>query len=248
MESITPESTVKMPLPHDFTKQIKNTRNPKDPMTDLEVTNDNSNINTGDVTMDKPIEEVPLNMYRLVNTSTGSFLVPLEIVTIGSNNTGTVTKTTARDVLQVKSKLTVGTKTVTTPAEVASKVVLDKVPPKPLQIDTRHCSCCILLRKITKKQTVITDFFGKNTSKRKCYCSEVKYPKITNKLRLLSNNFKNHSGLVFKELERRLEEIKNGTVSETGELGKWTLDELGKQNSLGIETLVIRIYNSHKTK
>lgn len=235
VNNATPQATVKVPLPLDFTKQILNTRNPKDPLTDSDATNNNSTVQN---VTDKPINDIPLNMYRLVTTNKGSFLVPLQIVTVGSDNAGTVTETPSREILQVKSKLTVSTGTVTTPAEVTSKVVLTTSPQANVKTDPTHCTCCILLRKITKKQTVITDFFRKDKSKRKCYCSEIKYPKVTNKLRLLSNNFKNHSGLVFKDLETRLEDIKHGraegTVNGTGELGEWTLEELGKKRCLNI--------------
>lgn len=213
----TPDATVKQPLPHDFTKTIKCTRNPVDPLPNLPETINNTNV------VQKPEEETPLNMYKFVNTSNGSFLVPLDIV-ITDNNTKTEP--------EVNTKVTDSTGTVTTPAEVNSK---PKMLPQPnlVRYNTEdHCSCCLLLRKIAKKQTVITDYFRKDKVSRKCYCSEVKYPKVTNKLRMLANNFKNHSGLVFDEMNRRLENIKSGNVRrETDGLGKCTLDELGKLNT-----------------
>lgn len=179
-------------------------------------------------------EEVPLKMYKFVTTSVGSFLVPLNIVTVGSNNTASITPSET-EVIQVKTKLSNSAGTVTTPAEVASKFVskttLTKTIPTEQTEDPIHCSCCILLRKMVKRQTVITEFFKKDKISKKCYCSEVKYPKVTNKLRLLSNNFKNNSGLVFDELERRLEEMKREAASKTDRFGVCTLDELGKTSS-----------------
>ncbi|XP_050682558.1 uncharacterized protein LOC126977915 isoform X3 [Leptidea sinapis] len=74
--------------------------------------------------------------------------------------------------------------------------------------DPNHCSCCVLLRRICKiRQKLITDYFKK--SKQVCPCGSVKYPRITNRLRLVCTYFRRTFKSVYNRLERLLSEAKD---------------------------------------
>ncbi|CAF4914427.1 unnamed protein product [Pieris macdunnoughi] len=84
-------------------------------------------------------------------------------------------------------------------------------------MDTVHCSCCELLRKISKyKQKRITEYVKKFVVKMQCPCRSIRYPKITNRLKILLSYYKNCSKNVFTDLKSRIEAAKKPGVCKLG--------------------------------
>lgn len=155
------------------------------------------------------------NMYRVVETSVGAYLVPITILqvpsTVNSGNgiAGTVPhETVPNDVL------------VMTHNKRRSKSASS----------FDHCQCCLLIRKICKRQTVITDFFKPKTEEvEKCECTDRRYPRMSNKLRLLITNYKDHSWSVHKKLQRKLDEgNKDKRNNEMDVDTQCSLEDIGK--------------------
>ncbi|XP_075981304.1 uncharacterized protein LOC142979948 [Anticarsia gemmatalis] len=187
----------KAPLPIDFTKEIVSNRInilPKTPKPTL--------ADKFDVHITKP---VAVNLFKLVETSTGSYLVPLDnVTTVNSSSTP-----------------------ISTPAEVRSQIIDNDFPEssksdsvKIVQNDKDHCTCCVALRKICKRQTTILEYFSRNTTK-SCYCKDIKFVKITNRLRMLVNNYKETSqsalhllGAMLKNTKNYKDDATNGSASE----------------------------------
>ncbi|XP_053615021.1 uncharacterized protein LOC128677880 isoform X2 [Plodia interpunctella] len=71
-----------------------------------------------------------------------------------------------------------------------------------------HCECCILLRKVCKRQTKITEYFKEKT-KKSCFCKDVNLPRITKKLIQLVNSFKDPYRIAMDHLEMKLEQAKD---------------------------------------
>lgn len=184
---------IKTPLPIDFTKEIVSNRInvlPKLPQPALADKFDIQVAQTPTTNI-----KAPTNLFRLVETSTGAYLMPLTNITTTVN-----TNTTP----------------ISTPAEITSQVTKDNVPDssdtaeEPLVNEKlpvgnkQHCSCCIMLRKICKtRQTTINEYFSRNKAAT-CYCNDIKYPKVTNRLRILVSNFKNNSMNALQCIEAKL--------------------------------------------
>lgn len=179
--------TVKKALPIDFTKQIISHR-----ATLHEITPKEPSTNRLDVDIQKSVQNtqnqviVASNFYRLVETSTGAYLLPLQVAT------NTVDSSQGP---------------ITTPFEVSS-VIANNLPETRVEefaSSTEHCTCCTLLRKICKhRQPLITEYFKAKKRDKKCYCNDINYPKMSNRLRFLVRHCKKRSEVVFRELERRL--------------------------------------------
>ncbi|XP_060805440.1 uncharacterized protein LOC106137275 isoform X2 [Amyelois transitella] len=77
------------------------------------------------------------------------------------------------------------------------------LPKKP-----NHCQCCVLLRKVCKIQTKITDYFNRDRRKTRCFCKNITYPRITKKLILLVNTFKDPYKTAMETFSANLDEAK----------------------------------------
>lgn len=133
-------------------------------------------------------------MFQVVNTCTGAFLVPLTIVQTTACVNAPIASTTENH------------STITNNVTDSEVITVEHEEIK--QMD--HCNCCLLIRRICKeKQTFITDFFKpKSSEEKKCDCSYRSYPKITNRLKFLVNSYKSKSWSVHKELQKRLNVVK----------------------------------------
>ncbi|XP_026763366.2 uncharacterized protein LOC113521902 isoform X2 [Galleria mellonella] len=152
---------------------------------------------------------VSANIFTLVETSTGAKLIPLSLTTTTVNST--ITPITS--VVQPQDSIT-------KPVPIKKDVI-------PLE---EHCKCCILLRKICKqRQTFITDYFKSNERRKVCYCKNVqKYPKISNRLKLLMYRYKSVVGRSFYKLQLKLnslkKEIREEIIEKTTEDNKTEIE------------------------
>ncbi|KAF9794850.1 hypothetical protein SFRURICE_015129 [Spodoptera frugiperda] len=181
--ALTPPT--KEPLPIDFTDKIVTnsaghnaTPAPPQEKFDIQITQ-------------KPGEPKIYNhLYKFMETSTGPCLVLMPSTT----NTYTV-----------NSIQSVATTTETNPNSIQEP---RDVAPRNLQ--TReirdHCTCCIKLRKISDRQTRITDYFGKKL-KPKCDCKDRKYPRVSNKLILLVRAMKYTRAHAMQMLQYKLQSL-----------------------------------------
>uniref|UniRef100_A0A2A4JGX9 Uncharacterized protein n=1 Tax=Heliothis virescens TaxID=7102 RepID=A0A2A4JGX9_HELVI len=124
------------------------------------------------------------NAYKLVETSTGAYLLPVTMTV--DSNTGPIT----------------------TPTEIPSKV--DKPEKETIdKIYDPHCTCCLLLRKIcTKGQTLISDYFSEKKEVM-CFCRVKRYPKVSNRLKLFVNNYKDSYTSSLEALQSKIKLLKN---------------------------------------
>ncbi|XP_059059642.1 uncharacterized protein LOC131852910 [Achroia grisella] len=133
----------------------------------------------------KTLSPVPANVFKLVQTSTGAQLIPLSL-------TNTVNSTVTPIISAKPSELTQASEPV---KEITNSEALEM-----------HCQCCMILRKICKvRQTFITDYFRNKEKRNVCYCKNVqKYPRISNRLRLLLNKYKSVVACSFFDLQSKL--------------------------------------------
>ncbi|XP_047031088.1 uncharacterized protein LOC124638233 isoform X1 [Helicoverpa zea] len=125
------------------------------------------------------------NAYKLVETSTGAYLVPFTM-TVDSN---TAPITTSTEIPKTKDKPET-TKTIE-------------------KIYDPHCTCCVLLRKIcTKGQKLISDYFSEKKEVM-CFCAVKRYPKVSNRLKLLVSNYKNSYMSSLEALQSKIKILKN---------------------------------------
>lgn len=201
------------------------------------VTANVQNVNTNE---QNTSNGTPSNMYTLIKTSAGSYLIPLSLL----QKTNTVNSVTAPIVstgitTENAIKVTVLNKNTTEankhsfPRNKNDYIISDNTR-KELK---DHCQCCIILRKICKqKQACITDYFTLNKNKEKtCECTDRKYPKTTKRLRLFLKNYKSNSWCVHKELQSKLKLIKNEMREERASTSKiesledeYSLEDIGK--------------------
>lgn len=222
----------KNPLPIDFTKEVVSYRPnqlPKPNLIDKFDVNINNGVSTDNVMM-------AANLYSVVETSTGAFLVPLSLVptnTVNSTNTPICSSAVIQGTI-VGNNLPENSVTLQekTEGELATRREEETLKTKPA-IDNDHCECCKILRKICDGgQTLIFDFFKPNKSfKRHCYCKDIKRPKITNRLKLFLSNYKCQSKLLYQEIENKLTseektEMENGDFLNANDLAFVTLYQL----------------------
>lgn len=206
--------TEKAPLPTDFTKEIVSNRinlHPKVPQPSL---TEKCDIRIGNT--DASNKQAPTDLFKLVETSTAAFLMPLSYVTVTVNsNTGPIT-----------------TPTEATPLVVTADPLESSTPNVPENLGNKeHCSCCILLRKIIKiKQTVITDYFKRNKPSVTCYCKDLKFPKISNRLKILVSNYKSSSMSALEFLDPKLKRLK-----QKGNMKDANADVTNVDNSFDID-------------
>lgn len=154
------------------------------------------------------------NIYTLINTSKGAQLIPLQAETSTVNSTTTPILTPAI-VNSVTTQKIINPDDVdaTNDAETTEETPSKSNDAEVQEKDDGHCKCCKLIKKIRRKrQTIITEYFNSNTKNNNkiCDCRGRKYPRITNKLRLLVNNYKTLSKIVFNEVVAKLDTYKNG--------------------------------------
>ncbi|KPJ03247.1 hypothetical protein RR46_06403 [Papilio xuthus] len=107
-------------------------------------------------------------------------------------------------------------------------------------ISEKHCSCCVLLRKICKqRQTLITEYLKpKQNRVIKCPCKCIQRPKVTNKLRMLLRFFKHRSMYVHKYMSQKLSQCndKNGLNSNLKDDSIFEIDDISDPNDLAFAT------------
>ncbi|XP_049876773.1 uncharacterized protein LOC126374289 isoform X2 [Pectinophora gossypiella] len=155
---------------------------------------------------------LPPNMYRVVPTSLGAYLVPL---------TPLPSTATVNSINKPISSTVPNTNDVSGPSK---NSILTEILKQAERLKT-HCQCCILMKKICKeKQSLITDFFKTKKVDVKCECTYRKYPRITNRLRMLVNNYKNRSRCEQNKLEAMMG-ARNGTSDLLCETEKESSEE-----------------------
>lgn len=218
----------KNPLPIDFTKEIvvyqpNQSHLPKPDLIDKFDVNINNVVSKDNVMM-------AANLYSVVETSTGAFLVPLSLMptnTVNSINTpissSAVTQGTIVGNNLPENSITIRQKTEEDSTTKGERKTLPKQP-----IDDDHCKCCKILRRMCDGgQTLMMDFFKPNKSvKRGCYCKDINRPKITNRLKLFISNYRCQSKLLYQEIENKLtgEEkivMENGDFFNANDLGEY---------------------------
>ncbi|CAH0713140.1 unnamed protein product, partial [Brenthis ino] len=182
----------KSPLPIDFTKEITCNRSNILPKIQKPNLVDRVDVQIQATTRDNMI--VASNIYRLVNTSSGTHLIPLLVI-----NTNTVNSTTTPICTPAPVNTNIDNGNIDSNNCIESNTNLWK-------IDSVHCKCCRLLRKFVKRPTLITDYFGVKKRDVTCDCINRQYPNISNKLKILINNFKKHYNVVNDGLSHKIEE------------------------------------------
>lgn len=169
-------------------------------------------LNTNDSNQQKTSVVSP-NMYTIIRTSAGSYLIPLSVI----QKTNTVNSVTAPTISTgVTTENTIKVTALNKNASEAKKHSAPRnkndylIPDDTHKELKDHCKCCIVLRKICKdKQTCITDFFTSNKNIQKsCECTNRKYPNTTKRLKLFLKNYKSNSWCVHKELQSKLKLIR----------------------------------------
>lgn len=155
-------------------------------------------------------------VYNLVETADGAFLMPVNLVQDSTKTTDAVLVPVTSSNVQISDKIddpvVVPQKVAETNSENTTsetrkppkmkktipKVVLKRLNDREIRSSVRaveHCKCCRILRSFrVHTQTKMTDFFKGASYTKSCPCTSREYPKITNKLKILLNNFKNESG------------------------------------------------------
>ncbi|XP_072942462.1 uncharacterized protein [Epargyreus clarus] len=214
------ENLNKAPLPIDFTKPIACNRlnvlppKPEQPLINrIDVPIDNA-----DNTSTKS-QYVATNIFTVLNTSSGSFLVPVHVSTktvdtntkpictpVEGDKDGSINKEERID----SDNAVQGTKSTERDSHTKANSN-DKDPIEIIKEKTEdHCSCCVLLRMICRtRQTTIVEYFKHSNEPRKCDCKGRQYPRVTNRLRLLLNNYKIHSTCIFGELNKKIKLLKD---------------------------------------
>ncbi|XP_026495449.2 uncharacterized protein LOC113400185 isoform X1 [Vanessa tameamea] len=215
------ESPQRNPLPIDFTKPIYCDRinmlppKPKPALVDkidVHIQKPNENVTNNTTFL------VASNLYTIVNTSTGTQLVPLQVTnTVDSASTpicspAVINTNASKDDIGAELENKEKTSNSINNIEVTNSNLETSAGTKSNETEaTGHCICCILFKKIRRKrQSFITDYFYSNKKRQDdlCGCRQKKYPKITNKLRLLVNNFKTLSKTVYNEVVTKIEKCK----------------------------------------
>lgn len=182
----------KTPLPIDFTKEILCNR-----LNVLPIAPKPTLVDKVDVSIQKTEEATVLlatNVYTIINASFGDQIVPLQVQTSTVNSTLTPICTPNATDTKIDNKIDSNN---------------HNTYNNKSNINPDHCKCCQMLRKIIKRQTFITDYFKSSTNKKKfCDCTNKKYPKISNKLKILINNFKRLSNVVYDDIVNKIEECK----------------------------------------
>lgn len=215
----------KKPLPTDFTKDIKLRRDEHDPQVMLRI-----NDKTDEVQNPKTNE----NLYSVVETSTGAFLVPLGIIHKAKDTNGKIIIDDALNEALNEAQRKPVILGNNLPEESGSNIELkDTSFGKILSVTSlrgsEHCECCILYRMIVKiRQTTIKDFFLTNSKvEKKCPCKSIEFPKITNRLKVLVSNFGSNYEKVYVRLNNQLMELvnnkQNNIVKE--ELNDYNIDD-----------------------
>lgn len=225
------EPVQKDPLPIDFTKTISCNRinvKPKLPQPQLI---DKVDVHIATTTSDDSDNSFlyTSKIYTLINTSAGAKLMPLTLQanTVQTNSISTQ-PICAPAVIESRKETETASKTVETEttaeieamktrkiAEISTRknciIITPNVCKKQLE-RFQHCACCVILKSICKlRQALITEFFKSSRGEEEvCECSSKTYPRITNKLRLLVNNFKALSNVLYNGILRKLENLKAG--------------------------------------
>lgn len=209
------QEPLKAPHPIDFTKEIVTNRHLLHPPPPKPSLADKFDIQITNVQSQAP---VVTNLYQFVETSTGAFLLPLNSVTMSVNsNTTPITTAVAANKDIIANNLPETTQTT------QKKNIND--------LNSEHCTCCVLLRKICKqRQTVITDYFSTIKSEYLCGCNKKKYPKVSNRLRLLVNNYKSNYTCALQALRMKMAHLKKGTKEDLrlNETNNSDFDDFGK--------------------
>ncbi|XP_026743663.1 GON-4-like protein isoform X2 [Trichoplusia ni] len=182
--SSSPVVVQKAALPIDFTKPIPSFK----PVNSTpKPQNTTQQINFEVVISSASVTTLP-NQYKLVETSTGAYLLPITPVTI------TVDSNTSP----------IPTPVVVTPVKTPNLPETTKTVQNP-----DHCTCCVLLRKICKqRQTVITEYFGSKKAER-CECKEKRYPRVSNKLRLFINCYKDSYQSALEDIQMKINKVED---------------------------------------
>lgn len=198
------------------------------------VTENVQNVNTN---QQNTSNVTPSNMYTVIQTSAGSYLIPLSLLqktnTVNSITAPIIsTGVTAANAIKV-TVLNKNTIKVNRHSVSNNKHYL--IPDDSHGELKDHCKCCIVLRKICKdKQKCITDYFISIKNKEKnCECTDRIYPKATKKLKLFLKNYQSNCWCVHKELQSKLKLIKQdmseGRASKIESLeDEYSFDDIGK--------------------
>ncbi|XP_039759322.1 uncharacterized protein LOC120633233 isoform X2 [Pararge aegeria] len=247
------EPIQKEALPIDFIKPISCNRInliPKTPKPNFIDKVDVHIATTADSVADSNFL-VASNLYTLVNTSSGAQLMPLRLQTSTVNSS---TQPICSPAVIESDKTKENNKKI---AEISIKQNCIVITPNNNSKDsdkTLHCPCCLILKRICKiRQSYITDYFIPYREKkvRECECTSKKYPRMTNKLKLLVNNFKTLSNVLYSNLLEKLDinrDMGNKLINESTD---FSMDDFASaityQTKLIARTSIIRNTSVKKT-
>nr|XP_034835640.1 uncharacterized protein LOC117992092 isoform X1 [Maniola hyperantus] len=195
------------------------------------------------------------NIYTLVNTSTGTKLIPLNIGQTSTVNSSTtpICSTTISSTNHAETNKCLeaynDVEDKTRIAEISTKtkfIVITSDNALRTIEQLNHCPCCLSLKKICKvKQSLMTDYLKPNIGKEKdCECTNKKYPRITNKLKILVNNYKSLSNVLYTGLQEKLKENRNVKNKMRAESSDFNLKDFASaisyQTKLLMRTVVVR--------
>lgn len=235
------ETVERPPLPIDFTKTISCNRINMLPLKPTSELVDKVDVHIQKVDQNATPNTTVLlasNIYTLINTSKGAQLIPLHAETSTVNSTTTPILTPAIvNSFTTQKIINPDDVDATNDAETTEETTSKSNDAEVQEKDDGHCKCCKLIKKIRRKrQTIITEYFNSNKKNNKiCDCRGRKYPRITNKLRLLVNNYKTLSKIVFNEVVAKLDKYKNG---KNCDLGNYVTQD-SEIKDLGTETFLV---------
>ncbi|KAL0820217.1 hypothetical protein ABMA28_006139 [Loxostege sticticalis] len=239
-----PTMPTKEALPIDYTPKV--TKDNTDSNPELKDKFDIT-INTYPTAPTNATNVTP-NLFKLVETSAGINLIPLQMIpkepmkvmTLEPLNTNTqnANENTTHIGLQTNT-VNCNVTPISSTVECKKDFVYNSSTngPKPQTVeDPNHCKCCIIMRRFFKpKQKTITDYFrSTNTRRGKCRCINKSYPRITNRLKLLVNRFHRQANVIYKDVKQRLELLKEAENTEPER--KDSLLDINQENDLEIVT------------
>lgn len=208
---------IKTPQPVDFTPEpIPNNNTDSNPELKDKFHIKVNTFPTAPTTMNGT-QNIPPNLFKLVETSAGINLIPLQMITTESMKVMTleplnVNAPNAKNTPQIgvqTNTVNCNVAPITSAVEMINDDVRSRSIAKKTLIveDQNHCKCCVIMRRYFKrKQKKITDYFGSNKERSEtCRCINRNYPRVTNRLRLLVNRFTRRFDVIYKDLKQRLQ-------------------------------------------
>ncbi|GBP70111.1 hypothetical protein EVAR_50933_1 [Eumeta japonica] len=243
----TIELPKKLPLPKDFTKMFKRNKHNKmitipqkscDDYNPIQIhintnTTQNENAPTATSTAITSTATIPAaqkvtNLFNLVQTSVGAYLIPLTVVqsTTVVNSVQTPITTPNHDSTVVNNKIP-DDEFINKPPKLSSTIHFSdddiSEPDEPCKSKIGNvrafrmdcCKCCNIYRSYIKRQRKITEYFFHDDNQRSevalCPCQHQRLHKtnVTNRLKLLVQNYRVCSYSIWRHLDEKILKLKS---------------------------------------